>query len=175
MHSWIMAVYGTGFDSWKGFLGDRVSHRQEKYDDKWWKSVMYSPNVFQSCLHIPVGCQVSGMFDFSWPGDTEGAFLLDEGVMSVNHYRDIITFRGGVEAGPDPGEYAQFWSELNKRVMCFLFEQNMPSKDWYIEISNKHYKQKSNPKNADKTLEYDCTMVSPQKPFSFGGYVENIQ
>ena len=69
----------------------------------------------------------------------------------------------------------EFWSELNKRVMCFLFEQNMPSKDWYIEISNKHYKQKSNPKNADKTLEYDCTMVSPQKPFSVGGYVENIQ
>ena len=79
----------------------------------------YSPNVFQSCLHIPVGCQVSGMFDFSWPGDTEGAFLLDEGVMSVNHYRDIITFRGGVEAGPDPGEYAQV---NNSYLASFIIE-----------------------------------------------------
>lgn len=127
---------GKGFQPEMGFLGDRFPLRVEHPENAWKKTVVYSPNVFQSGIHIPGGCAMSGnIYEKIHPTKTPGSYLVNTTLMTMWHWRDVFKKRTK-EISWVPNEYNLVWGPRNRHVVCLLFSDGSVDKKWYQSYSH---------------------------------------
>jgi len=127
---------GKGFQKEMGFLGDRFPLRVEHPENAWKKTVVYAPNVFQSGIHIPGGCAMSGdIYQKIHPTKTPGSYLVNNTLMTMWHWRDVFKKRTK-ENSWVPNEYNSVWNTRNRNIVCTLFKEGAVDKEWYRSYSH---------------------------------------
>ena len=71
--------------------------------------------------------------------------------LAIHHFRDILSQRTW-DGAYFPHEYRLLWSDLNKKHICWLFQENLIDKNWYKNSSGKEHGK------------WDCSNVESVRP-----------